>query len=329
LLSDNEVQCSPGGQVMLLPGGRSIYDLNDDYEKQLADRRAALWKNADRQNLFEKVRQVAGIRRLANLPKPKGEELGTVTRTGYRIAKLLIKPEEGISLPALLWMPDKPKTGQVVLYVHEQGKTADAGSGGPIERLVQSGDPVLAVDLRGTGQTRPSGKGRYPAVASEFQDFYIAYLLGRSYVGMRAEDVLVCARYAAERFGGEQGSAVRLIAVGNVGIPALHAAALEPELFQSIRLSRMLVSWSNVIQSRLNEAQLAGTVHGALTHYDLPDLAAVLADKLAVDEPLDALGRMVKPAKQASTGVNRSPEDTASAKSALTEAKAATSDPRR
>jgi hypothetical protein len=298
LLSDEEIQCSPGGQVMLLPGARSVYDLNDDYEKQLADRRAALWKRTDRQDLLEKVRQVAGIRRLASLPKPQVEELGTVTRTGYRIEKLLIKPEAGVSLPALLWMPDKPKQGQVVLYLHEQGKTADAGSGRPIERLVQSGDPVLAVDLRGTGQTRPSGKGRYPAVASEVQDFYIAYLLGRSYVGMRAEDVLVCARYAAERFGGEQRSPVRLTAVGNAGIPALHAAALEADLFQSIRLSRMLISWSNVIQSRLSEGQLAGVVHGALAHYDLPNLAAVLGDKLAVEEPLGALGRVVQPAKR-------------------------------
>ena len=44
---------------------------------------------------------------------------------------------------------------------------------------------------------------------------------------------------------------VRLIVVGNVGIPALHAAALEPELFQSVRLSHTLVSWSNVIEGVL------------------------------------------------------------------------------
>jgi hypothetical protein len=92
-------------------------------------------------------------------------------------------------------------------------------------------------------------------------------------------------------------SPVRLIAVGNVGIPAPHAAALEPELFQSIRLSRTLISWSNVIRSRLNEGQLAGTVHGALVHYDLPNLAAVLSGKLAVEESLDALGRVVPAAK--------------------------------
>jgi len=83
----------------------------------------------------------------------------------------------------------------------------------------------------------------------------------------------------------------------NADIPALHAAASEPELFQLIRLSRMLVSWSNVVHCRLNEGQLAGVVHGALVHYDLPNLAAVLGEKLRIEEPRDALGRAVQPAK--------------------------------
>ena len=46
--------------------------------------------------------------------------------------------------------------------------------------------------------------------------------------------------------GGRNG-AVDLVAVGNVGIPALHAAALEPELFHSVKLRRMLISWANIV----------------------------------------------------------------------------------
>ena len=34
-LSEKEVQCTPEGQVMRLPGARSVYDLNEDYENQL------------------------------------------------------------------------------------------------------------------------------------------------------------------------------------------------------------------------------------------------------------------------------------------------------
>ena len=229
LLSDNELQCTPQGQVMLLAGARSTYDLNEDYEKQLAVRRAEKWMAGDRTQLLAKVRQLAGIRRLEELPKPKAENFGGVQQTGYRIERVLLKPEEGMVLPALQFIPEKPKAGQAAVYLHEKGKAADAAPGGDIERLVQEGITVLAVDLPGTGQT---------AAATEPGDGYTAYLLGRSYVGLRAEDILISARWLKEQMPPGEPAAVRLIAVGDAGIPALHAAALEPELFQSATLSR-------------------------------------------------------------------------------------------
>ena len=172
---------------MLLPGARSVYELNEDYEKKLAPCRAARWKTGDRATSCWPSSRLAGIRRLEELPEPEVERLETIERPGYRIEKLVLKPEEGIVLPALRFVPEKPKTGPAVLYVHEQGKAADAAPGGPIERLVLEGSQVLAVDLRGTGQTRPAG--------SEWKDVYTAYLLGRSYVGLQAEDMLLAARY--------------------------------------------------------------------------------------------------------------------------------------
>ena len=179
LLSESEYQCAPGGQVMLLPGARSAYDLNGDYERELAGRRAASWKGGNSSELLARVRQIAGIRALGELSRPQAERLDTIRRTGYRIEKLLLKPEDGIVLPALVLLPDKPQPGRVVVYVHEQGKAADASPGGPIEALLREGKTVLAIDVCGAGQTRPSNP--------EWQDVFVAYLLGRSYVGLRGE----------------------------------------------------------------------------------------------------------------------------------------------
>ena len=78
--------------------------------------------------------------------------------------------------------------------------------------------------------------------------------------------------------------------MGHVCVPALHAAALEPNLFGSVRLIRGLTSWSNIIESGLSRNQLVNAVHGALTTYDLPDLARVLGDHLVIEQPLNALG---------------------------------------
>jgi dienelactone hydrolase len=291
LLSAEEFRCTADGLVMRLPGARSTYDLNAEYEGHLARRRAAAWKSGPRDGLLAKIRQLAGVRPLAELSKPAVEKIGAQQRPGYRVETLLLALEGEMVMPALEFLPDQPAAGPAVLYVHDQGKAADAGPGGAIEQLVRQGHLVLAVDLRGTGQTKS---------ASAENDVGMAYLLGRSYVGLRAEDVLVAARYLAEQSpaghppaaarqaGARQAGApgaVRLVAVGQVGIPALHAAALEPGLFQSVKLARTLRSWSEVISDPLTRVEPDQIVHAALETYDLPDLAGLLGDKLAVEEP--------------------------------------------
>jgi len=296
LLSDEEIRCAPGGQVMNLDGARSTYDLNRGLEKNLAVRRKKQWANKGRAELLDEVRNVAGIRRLAELPEPKVTSSGTVERDGYQVKKMILTPEDGIYLPALMFVPPV-RDGQAhgtdagqaaVLYIHEEGKSAVAAPGGPIEAMVKAGKCVLAVDVRGTGETQQSKQNKFTdAIGLDWKDVFTAYLLGRSYVGMRAEDVLVCARFLQQ----EQAGPVELIAAGNVTIPALHAAALEPELFGSVRLTGMLSSWSNVIELGRSYNQQVNAVHGALTTYDLPDLAATLGNKLIVTEPLDALGQ--------------------------------------
>jgi hypothetical protein len=194
-------------------------------------------------------------------------------------------------LPALIFAPSGDIDKGAVLYLHEKGKAADAAPGGPIEKLVKAGRLVVAVDIRGVGETHGVGQRYFmPYFGTDGQDFYIAYVLGRSYVGMRAEDILIFAGLSKQKHPGP----VSLIAIGHVGIPALHAAALEPHLFDSVKLIRSLTSWSNVVEMGKSQDQLVNTVHGALTVYDLPNLAETLGDKLIIEEPLDALGKPVK-----------------------------------
>jgi hypothetical protein len=199
---------------------------------------------------------------------------------------MIIKPEAGIVLPTLMFTPET-STGQSVLYLHEKGKNIDASPDGSIEKLVKAGRCVFAVDLRGTGETQSDNKRKLcEATGVDWKDVFMAYLLGRSYVGMRAEDVLICARFLSQ----QKDQPVNLMVVGNVGVPALHATALEPDLFSSVKLIRSLSSWSNVIESGCSSNQQVNAVHGALTLYDLPNLAKILGDKLDVEQPLDALG---------------------------------------
>ncbi|MDW8038047.1 MAG: acetylxylan esterase [Thermoguttaceae bacterium] len=308
-----DLQCTPEGEVMLLEGARSVYDLNRDYARQLAEHRRKLWAETPRPELLERIRQIAGIGRLADLPPPQVIERGVVQRDGYRVEKLLFRPEKGIYLPALLFVPAGNGPRAAVVYIHEDGKQADASPGGPIETMVRTGKMVLAVDLRGTGQTQ-SGIQRYFSKdlhGPDGQDFFLAYLLGRSYVGMRTEDILLCARWLQNRLPtpqvGEEPSkssekerakAVELVAVGHVSICALHAAALEPELFCAVKLVRPLVSWTSGVELGYNKIRLVNLVHGALEVYDLPDLAGLvkqhLGEGFVVEDCRDAMDRPIQ-----------------------------------
>jgi len=286
LLRPEEARCTPDGQVMHLEGARSTYDLNRDLEKELAAQRKRLWSTTDRAGLLDQVRRIAGVRPLARLSEPSVEQQETATRGDLEVLRFILTPEQGVSLPALVFVPGQESSGNAVLYLHEGGKQADAAPDGPIERLVKSGRLIAAVDLRGLGETQSKRGWGSDLFGPDTKDVLTAYLLGRSYVGMRTEDILVCAQLLGDRTG----RPVDLVAVGHVCVPALHAAALEPQLFGSVRLVRGLTSWASVIESGQSRNQLVNIVHGALGVYDLPDLAGILGDRLTIEQPLNALG---------------------------------------
>jgi dienelactone hydrolase len=284
LMDARQLQCTPQGQVQLLDGARSVMDLNLELAEQFAARRRELWQPANREKALDEVRRLAGIRKLADLPAQKPALISSTTFDSYRLEKLVFEPEPGIQLPALLWRPAKPN-GRRYLYLHGDGKHADAQPGGPIEELVSGGGLVLAVDLRGCGETGPTGANVW---GGNWSDIFLAYLLGKSMLGMRAEDVLVCSRYLSEIDGDAEPAKVNLIAIGVAGAPALHAAALEPQLFTSLKLSGSTDSWLIVVRDPTEPRQLVNTVHNALSAYDLTDLVQSLSDGRVNVERLDA-----------------------------------------
>lgn len=294
VLTPAEIQCTPQGQVMLLPEARNVYDLNRDEAKRLRANREEVARVKTPEQLRNQIRAAAGISPRDKLPEAKYEAAGKVERDGYRIEKHVIRVGE-VQFPALFFVPAKgeAENSEVVLYLHEEGKQADATPGGPIEKLVLAGSRVLAVDLRGQGETHPSPEFKPDALfGGDSANVSLAYLLGKSYVAMRTEDVWH-AHGLAEHLSASFVAKIRLVTVGNAGLPALHAAALEPKLFTGVELRHSLTSWEQVIATPLAKNQYVSAVHGVLRAYDLPDLARLLGDNLRVVTPVDAMGKFL------------------------------------
>ncbi len=277
--SEEELRCTERGQVLRLPGERSVFDLNAALEKQLAEQRRKLWDSTPQAEMLERVRQTAGVRPLDQLPEPRMEEAGRVDRADYHIDKFVLHTDSGVPLPGLTYHPQEPQD-EAYLYLHQDGKLGDSEPNGAIEKLVREGYVVVAIDLRGMGET---GSGRNDALLGEWKSFYLAYLLGQSMVGLHTEDILAAGRFVAN-YQTKTPRKVHLVAVGQPTVAVLHAAALAPEQFASVTLKRGLEAWAPVVEQPVPAGVLPITVHGALRIYDLPDLArAIGPEKLTIE----------------------------------------------
>lgn len=104
---------------------------------------------------------------------------------------------------------------------------------------------------------------------------------------MRCDDVRSWARFLRTK-----SSDTSLIAIGETAIPALHAAAMERDAFTHITLKQMIASWESVVGAGETFDQTVNMVHGALRHYDLPDLIELVGrHRVTITEPMDAMGK--------------------------------------
>ena len=287
LLTDEEAWCTPEGKVMLLDGARSVYDLNREYLAALEKTRADYQANVSDDEFRAKVREVIGIGDA--IPELHSQRLGVDERNGLRLEKLALSNGEGITLPAAFLTKGGARPTSVALLLHASGIAEACAPGGAAESLLTDTRVVLAVDVRGIGESQQTGQGKFgDAIGTDWEDMFIAYLLGKPYVAMRTEDILGATAFARQHAGVDR---VHLVSIGHVGVPAMHAAALEPERFASVNVEKCLVSWANVVELGITHNQLHNAVHGALPWYDLPDLARLTGDKIVIENPVDALGK--------------------------------------
>jgi dienelactone hydrolase len=275
-----QLQCSPKGQVMLLPSERSVFQINAEI--------AAKLKSARDSGLGPKtVREAVGASE--SVTEPNVQVIGKIEREGFSIEKMALKLEKAFQVPGLLFVPTKPN-GKGILYLHGSSMKADADA---IEQLVNAGNIVLAAELRGIGETETGfrrksfGSGQF---GRDNLEILTAYLMGKSFVGMRTDDVRSWARVLKAK-----SSEVSVIAIGEAALPALHAAALERDVFQTITLRQMIPSWESLVGAEGTFDQAVNMVHGVLRHYDLPDLIQMVGkERVVIEQPVNGMGVKVE-----------------------------------
>ncbi len=280
-LTPEEYLCTPEGQVYRIEGAKSVIDYNVARGAQLVEGRTKFWSENDWDTTLAKVREVAVIRPMSELPPvtrtaiSEGEENG---RTAYY---LLLNTDDGIALPTKVLMPVQAGADTAVhlIFPGEGLSECDALFAAHPEKD-NPAHAFIFVALRGTGltQSQKYASGGWNHVGSDFQDIFRAYLNARSYVGMRTEEILqIVAHFRADPDVGDA-MPLFLYATGEATVPALHAAALAPDTINSTTLVRGIPSWEAVVAAPRATGQLVNAVHNALTWYDLPNLVASLPE---------------------------------------------------
>ena len=299
-VEDEEVlRCTPSGQVATSLGGETVFSLNTKRVEQNKPRHVPLTNaTAVAANRTEMQREVRRLIAFEPGTSPLNvKPFGQIEGDGYVMEKFIYESEPGIIVPAVLFVP-KMSEGRkpAVVYVNDRGKSAGA-SEGAVNQLVKRGFVVLAMDMRGCGETRPP---QNPDESNETYRYFGQYdsamralLVGKTLVGMRAEDISRGVDLLASR---PEVDAARIygFGVGPGALTLLHEAVLD-ERIKELALVGMLDSYESVTTHRIHRNIYESLVPGALKVYDLRDLVAAIAPRpVWIVDAVDPLGKRVQ-----------------------------------
>lgn len=290
-LSNEELQVTKTGQVATSYEAETVFSLNRKAAAKLVNALDASRK--DRVNHFSKV--LASARKLSRYREPTQFHepvfTGRFVRDGYVIEKYFVEGEGDYVIPYLLLIPDKPNN-KALIYLHPKGKAVEAMPGGEIEWFAKKGFTVLAPDLIGIGEMGPGdyhGDSYIDSVS--YNVWFTAMLIERSITGIRVTDVVRLAELLKKNTGIKT---IFGVAKKEMAPVLLHAAAFDTAITR-VALIEPYTSYRSIVMTRFYDAAFVhSTVPGALTAYDLPDLAASLAPrKLVMAGVTDGAGKAV------------------------------------
>jgi hypothetical protein len=279
LLSPEELQITKTGQVSTSMGGETVFTLN---KKETQIKVGQLVLSREKPDTHWSA-CVNSAKTLSGYIAPREIEnavfAGRYRKDNYLIEKYLLKGEGDYPIPFLLFLPDL-QSGPPILYLHPMGKEKEAAEGGEIEWLVNQGHPVLAPDLAAIGEMGPDltlwGTFDSNLGTVSYKHWFGSVQIGRSVVGLYAADIQRLVMFLKQR-DNIKTDEVYGLAKGNCCPGLLHSAAFE-HAFSRIALIDPLISYRSVAMSTYYLAEAVPPfVAGALSAYDLPDLAASIA----------------------------------------------------
>jgi len=284
--------CTPNGSIRYSHRGDTIFSILLKEQQQLPPARKTAASAAE-------IRELIRFRKTEAPLAPR--HIVTTQRKGYSVEKIEFLSEPGIYIPVWVFLPEGVSgPARATLYVNEAGKQADGLEFGLYERLARKGNVIIAVDVRGIGETKPP-HSQPSERRSEFSHLfdvetamtYYTWYMDQSLFGMRVADVIRSVDYALSRADvGKDG--LHVVGKGAGALWVLYAAAVDPRI-TSVVAERGLASYKALAQVDRYTHGASIFIRDVLKHFDLPHVAAAIAPRpLTLVAPVDAMKRTVE-----------------------------------
>lgn len=297
-----QLWCTPTGQVAEL-GSERVFTLNLALVR--CTRPARAWPQSATELPDWQQAACEAARRLTAFQPSSAPRQAAARLLRYegltRVELVTYSPDEDIIVPGLACLPRQvPPPYQAVLWVDGEGKEM-AWTRQAFRQLVAQGYLVLAIDVRGTGETAPRGRGNRSATGLMGAESFLTYesfVAGRPLLGMRAWDVICGLEYLAGRPDVAAGP-IALVGWGTGALVALHAAVLAQRP-TPVMLASVLGSYRALVEYERYDYPVSACVPGLLAAYDVAELAGALAPRpLLIAAPVDHVQQPLPPEQAA------------------------------
>ena len=171
---------------------------------------------------------------------------------------------DGIKVPAVTFVPKGEVKGAVLVTDDRASRMIHRLR---IPKTLAEGKAIMVADLACTGETGGLKHKFYGCKNPDEGPAVMLYLLGKSMVGVRAEETIALAASLKERTK----KPVEVIACGRTCISSAHAFAARRDLFAKVDCFHAPKPWAESVRNS-EIVPFANVVHGALLDYDWPDL---------------------------------------------------------
>ncbi|HDY87042.1 MAG TPA: xylan esterase, partial [bacterium] len=190
ILKSEELNITTTGQLSTLLGGETAFSINKKETQKLINKIEESRKsiNVHLDKVKMKAKELSGY--ASPSEKVKSVFRGRYQRDGYSVEMYVLQGEGEYVIPLLLFVPNGEGKFPAILYLHPEGKSAEASVSGEIEKLVKKGFIVAAPDLVGTGEVGTNNM---------YSSRYAAVLIGRSIPGIQAGDATQVVNFLKSR----------------------------------------------------------------------------------------------------------------------------------